>query len=315
MVNGIPPNLPPDVVKQIIEDNSPYNYIPSQTVAIIVLVLFSVSTITHVAQAAWFRTWWLLPTAAFCGIIEILGWSGRLWSSISPFLEIPFQIQITCTIVAPTPLLAANFVIFGRIIERLGSQYSRLTPKWYTIIFCTCDVISLVIQGIGGGLAATADTLENANKGGNIMLGGIAFQLGVIIIFTLCATEFFIRYFKGAPIRAVQPGSRSTGEFTSRLKIMTGAMSFVTVVLFIRAIYRTIELSDGWNGRIIATQVYFNVLDGAMVILAIYTYNIFHPGLLLHEPGRNSSSENVTQVHYNANENESKPEFKPVHSA
>lgn len=29
----------------------------------------------------------------------------------------------------PTPLLAANFVIFGRIIHRLGTQYSRLSPK------------------------------------------------------------------------------------------------------------------------------------------------------------------------------------------
>ena len=26
------------------------------------------------------------------------------------------------------------------------------------------------------------------------------------------------------------------------------------------AVYRTIELADGWNGRIIATQVYFSAL-------------------------------------------------------
>ena len=29
----------------------------------------------------------------------------------------------------PTPLLAANFVMFGVIIDRLGTQYSRLSPK------------------------------------------------------------------------------------------------------------------------------------------------------------------------------------------
>ena len=66
--------------------------------------------------------------------------------------------------------------------------------------------------------------------------------------------------------------------------------------------YRTIELSNGWNGRIISTQVlfstyldlvfnttvltahaltYLDVLDGAMVTLAIYTVNIAHPGWLL----------------------------------
>ena len=64
--------------------------------------------------------------------------------------------------------------------------------------------------------------------------------------------------------------------------------------------YRTIELADGWNGRIISTQVYFSgldltylvnailiiltdVLDGAMVTLAIYTLNFAHPGFLLRD--------------------------------
>ena len=69
--------------------------------------------------------------------------------------------------------------------------------------------------------------------------------------------------------------------------------------------YRTIELADGWNGRIISTQVLFSaflpsqsfceltendtflsffftdVLDGAMITLAMYTMNFAHPGLLL----------------------------------
>ncbi len=32
-------------------------------------------------------------------------------------------------VVAPTPLVAANFILLGRIIRRLGPQYSRLTPR------------------------------------------------------------------------------------------------------------------------------------------------------------------------------------------
>ncbi|KAF9534641.1 RTA1-like protein [Crepidotus variabilis] len=294
------------VVSQTVK-HSPYNYTPSESIAILAIVLFSVSAATHLGQAVWWRTWWLLPTACFCGILEILGWSGRLWSSISPLAQIPFQIQITCTIIAPTPLLAANFVIFGRIIERLGSQYSRLTPKWYTIIFCSCDVVSLVIQGIGGGLAATAHKPENAKKGGNIMLGGIAFQLIVICLFTSCVAEFFYRYLTDSPIRAYQSTISSTGKFTKRIKFLTFAMSFVTLLLFIRAIYRTAELSDGWNGRIISTQVYFNVLDGAMVILSIYTYNIFHPGFLLCDADVSSNSKKVTTIYLNDNGSQKNP--------
>jgi hypothetical protein len=39
----------------------------------------------------------------------------------------------------------------------------------------------------------------------------------------------------------------------------------------LRSIYRTIELSDGWNGRIIHTQVYFSEMlsDHSLVKLLI----------------------------------------------
>ncbi|KAF6748222.1 RTA1-like protein [Ephemerocybe angulata] len=269
---------------------TPYNYIPSQGVALTMLVLFGLSTLLHTGQSIYHKTWFLLPTVVLCGVMEILGWSGRLWSYYDPLNDIPFQIQISLTILAPTPLIAATFVLFGRIINRLGTSYSRLTPRQYTILFCACDVISLVVQAVGGGLAATANAVNGRDPevGGNIMLGGIAFQLLVITVFSACAGEFIYRYLTKRPLRAatstltdVRDGSSARGTLTPRLKIMLCALSLSTLVLFIRAIYRTIELVDGWNGRIISTEVYFNVLDGAMVIIAIYTLNFVHPGIFL----------------------------------
>ncbi len=65
------------------------------------------------------------------------------------------------------------------LISRLGARYSRLSPKWYIILFCCCDIISLVVQAIGGGSAATAVSTDgDPEKGGHIMLGGIVFQMG-----------------------------------------------------------------------------------------------------------------------------------------
>jgi hypothetical protein len=37
--------------------------------------------------------------------------------------------RVTTLVVAPTLLVAANFILLGRVIRRLGPQYSRLTPK------------------------------------------------------------------------------------------------------------------------------------------------------------------------------------------
>jgi len=275
------PSGPPSAAD--IQAQSQYAYVMTRYVCFIFVSLFGLSTVLHIGQAIFYRLWWLLPTAGLAGFLEVLGWTGRLWSSYNPVLKTPFLIAICTTIIGPTPLLAANFVIVEHIIVRLGTSFSRLSPKWYLIIFCSCDVVSLVVQGTGGGIASTANTESGARMGANIMLGGIVFQLATLIVFVACTTDFFIRYLRNAPVD--KNAKVTTREpLTQKLRLMLIALAFNSTCLFIRAIYRTIELSGGWHGRVISTQVYFNVLDGAMVTLAIITLNLAHPGVLLRLP-------------------------------
>ncbi|TFK64177.1 RTA1-domain-containing protein [Pluteus cervinus] len=260
--------------------NSSYGYLPTEAICIMFLALFSLSTVIHTGQATYYRMWWLFPSVILGGMGEILGWTGRLWSSRNLDLETPFMIEISTTIISPTFILAANFIIFGRIIAYLGTGYSRLPARLYSRIFISCDVISLVVQGAGGGIASAATTQDGANLGAHIMLGGIVFQFVIITLYMALATEFLIRYTNDNPFTD-RTNSSPRSKMTPRTRIMLGALGFNTLCLFIRAIYRIIELSDGWGGRIIRTQVYFNVLDGGMVILAIYTFNFIHPGMFL----------------------------------
>ncbi|TEB22954.1 RTA1-like protein [Coprinellus micaceus] len=280
---------------------SPYHYLPSKAAGFAIIVLFVLSTLAHAGVALYRRLWWILPTIVLCGILEILGWAARLWSSYEPYEITPFTVQITATVLGPTPFLAAVFIMFGEVIKQLGSAYSRLTPKYYAIIFCSCDVVSLLIQGAGGGIASSA---ANGNRdptvGGNIMLAGIIFQLLVIFVFVLCCIEYFVRYFSSRPLRVYDHGSTmdtQRNEFTTDLKIMVSGLAFTTLVLFIRAIYRTIELADGWTGRIIRTEIYFIVLDAIMIVVGMYTMNIVHPGRFLYSPStapkQSGSSETV----------------------
>jgi hypothetical protein len=78
---------------------STYGYVPSVTVCVVMIVLFAVSTglsmvfntlprkliasdtAAHVAEAVYLRTHWLFPTAVLAGMVELIGWFGRLWSS------------------------------------------------------------------------------------------------------------------------------------------------------------------------------------------------------------------------------------------
>ncbi|KAJ7132563.1 RTA1 like protein-domain-containing protein [Mycena epipterygia] len=275
-----------------------YGYVPQESVAILFLSLYGISTILHIGQATYYRMWWLLPTAALCGVGELVGWGGRFWSSLAPTANTPFIIQTCATILAPTPLLAASFTILSRIIQQLGTSYSLLTPKWYTRLFLPCDVLALVVQGVGGGMASSANDLAGAN-GAHVMLGGIGFQFSefVIIVYSTLACNYVLRYLRDRPLRGADLSPR--GALTPRLKIMLVALGFSTAVLFIRSIYRIVELSGGWGGVVIRTEVYFNVFDGGMVVLAIFTLNFAHPGVLLVQP----SSEKKEAIRLHSREN------------
>ncbi|KAI0303352.1 RTA1-domain-containing protein [Multifurca ochricompacta] len=258
--------------------NLPYNYVPTEWVCIVFVALFGVSCTIHIVQAIRFRLWWLFPTAVLCGLLEVIGWSGRLWSSKNPFLQTPFLMQIATTIVAPTPLVAAIFIILGRITRRLGPQYCRLTPRQYTTVFLSFDIVALVVQSIGGGIASGTQP----DLGGHIALGGIVLQLVVLLFYTALSAEFLIRFNLDRPSRhSGKKGADPRSTVDMPMAYMLIGMSAMTIFLLIRSIYRTIELSGGWNGKVISTQWLFNVFDGAMIVLAIFTLNFFHPGVFL----------------------------------
>ncbi|KAE9388684.1 RTA1-domain-containing protein [Gymnopus androsaceus JB14] len=283
------------------DDSNPYGYTPNFAVGILFITLFGISTFTHFCQAIAYRKWFFLYTAVFTGSIEIAGWYGRVWSSRSVDNNDAFTIQIICTIVAPTPLLAANFIILARIIRKLGDSYSRLRPRRYSRIFVTCDITALFVQMGGGSVASGTDISQTqVNLGSYIMLGGIGFQVVVILCYMALATEYFWRFSRQRPVRRSNEGENPTGVIDRRLQLLIYALMFNTGCLLIRAIYRTIELSYGFDGTVIRTQWLFCFFDATMVVFAMYTYNIFHPGRLLDEdnkfPPQTESPKSYTEL-------------------
>lgn len=121
------------------------------------------------------------------------------------------------------------------------------------------DLIALVVQGAGGGIAASSTTRASQNLGGNIMLGGIVFQFVAICAYTACGVDFVRNYTARKSVRPMI-SSAERGLLDTRLKLMLAALAFSTLVLLIRSIYRTVELADGWTGKVITTEVYFSTL-------------------------------------------------------
>jgi hypothetical protein len=159
-----------------------------------------------------------------------------------------------------------------------------MKPMWYSYIFIACDVISLAIQAAGGGTAAGALTVyESADNGTHIMVGGLAFQVFTMSIFMCLFLDFLwkIKYMrKGHDDMEFNPKYAHLRE-RKMFKWFPVVIFIGVILVYIRSIYRVIELAEGWTGYLIVHEVFFMILDALMMALCIVLFVPFHPGVVL----------------------------------
>lgn len=245
-----------------------YGYVPHLAPGIVFTTLFAICTVLHIIQASWKRRWWCV-VFAIGALTETIGWGGRTWSSHCPNNLNAFLMQICTLILAPTFFTAGIYIILGRLIQLFGRHTSPISAAAYLWIFCTCDVISLVIQAVGGGMAATAvaaNPPKQSKTGTDIMVSGIIFQMASITVFVLFFVEF---------LRRVR---RDRHSISRKVWALVAASTFSCLMIYIRSIYRTVELLQGWSGYLITHESYFIALDASLMLAAVAVFNVIHPG-------------------------------------
>lgn len=168
---------------------------------------------------------------------------------------------------APCFFSAAIYYILGQMITQYGRRYSFISARMYLAIFVSFDVISIIIQAVGGASASKAGSKDppgNTEPGTHIMMAGIIIQLVSMSAFGVLWLIFLWR------ARAV-PISR----------VLLVETTFSAFCIIVRNFYRAIELSQGWNGYLITHEVYFAVLDGALMALSVVVFNVFFPAKYL----------------------------------
>ena len=59
------------------------------------------------------------------------------------------------------------------------------------------------------------------------------------------------------------------------------ALIGATTLVFIRSVFRLIELSGGFNGKLANNQVLFMIFEGPMIIGAVTLLTVWHPAICL----------------------------------
>lgn len=160
-----------------------------------------------------------------------------------------FKMQICCQALAPSILAAGIYLTLKHMVLYCGPEHSRLKPRLYPWIFFGFDFGSIVLQALGGGIAAAAGDHAEKPKlldiGNGLIVAGIATQVATMGVCSLLMLDFFIRFRK-----AKKAQSWSNGEYSSEwernctdpkvrrnFRIFCGSVAIAFLTTLIRCIY------------------------------------------------------------------------------
>jgi hypothetical protein len=130
----------------------------------------------------------------------------------------------------------------------------------------SCDFISLLLQAIGGDIAASAHGPKNSLVGIHIMLAAIMFHVATFTLLYILAGIFIFKF-----KRNISTLSSSAAEilYARDFRIFVIGIFIVNLELYVRCMYRIVELATGWTNSVMRDERGFVVLDGVMCAVAI----------------------------------------------
>ncbi|KAF1997308.1 RTA1-domain-containing protein [Amniculicola lignicola CBS 123094] len=253
-----------------------YGYRPSMGANVFFAAFFGVCLLYQIVCGIKYRTWTFMIGLGLGCLGELIGYVGRIMMNNNPYDDFGFQMQICCLIISPAFVAGGVYLTLKHIVIHFGEEWSRLKPGLYTWIFICSDIFSLVLQGAGGGIAATAEDGASLQEvGTNLMIAGIVFQVVVLIFFGYFLGEYTFRTYR----RRDRLSAESMKLFhDTKFRCFVVAVIVAYLGIFIRCVYRIPELTGGWRNELMRNEVDFIILEGAMIVLSVLFLTVFHPG-------------------------------------
>lgn len=260
-------------------DQTIYGYYPSLPGNAFFLAIFAILTLSNLVLGLRFRTYTYTVAMFFGCLGEVIGYVGRVLLHSNPYSQVGFEMQICCLIISPAFTSAAIYLTLKHVTLAFGPEHSRLKPKFYTWIFICCDIFTLILQGAGGGIAASAKTDSMQKIGNDLMLAGIVLQVAILLAFAAASADFLLRlsYALKATNVTMSPEAYSL-LLDTKFRAFVAGLLLAFVAIFTRCCYRIAEMAGGWANPIMQNETDFIILDGVMVLVASLCLTVLHPG-------------------------------------
>ena len=176
-------------------------------------------------------------------------------------------------------MAAACYMTFGRIVIWIvPPQYQTARHLWLparsiTPIFVSFDVLSFLVQVIGGITLATASSVSSKDRGKNIILGGLGLQVITFGFFVLATLRFW-RVLRTKLERTILPTE-------SNWRLMLSVVNAAGLTILIRSVYRFTEFAIGVNNYLSDHEAFFYCLDASLILAVAIAFICAHPGMYL----------------------------------
>ncbi|KAL7807298.1 RTA1 like domain-containing protein [Trichoderma gracile] len=256
-------------------------YYPNLGSGIFFAIVFGILTVGSLVLGIWKKTYTYAIGLSIGLLLEMLGYIGRIQLHSNPWNEGAFELQICAIILAPTFICVSIYLTLKHVAINLNPAASRIPPRWYPIIFLPADLSCLIVQAIGGGIAAAGGkTNRKLQESGNrAIIAGVALQVVVLVAFGALSVDYYVRVRKWM----ARPEAQGTDGWKlwhdGNFKKFRYAISTAFFVILIRCIYRIAEMAGGWGNKIMQDQASFLVLDSTLIFVASFLLTVFHPGI------------------------------------
>ncbi|KAK5995475.1 Efflux pump himE [Cladobotryum mycophilum] len=261
---------------------SVYQYRPSLAANITFLTLFGIAMLIHIFLGFRWRSWGFMGFMIFGCVVEMGGYAGRIILYNNPWSFGGFMTQIVLITCGPVFYTASIYITLSRTINYFAPEISRIKPELFYWIFIPADVVCLILQAAGGAMSTISK--GKSQTGVDIAMAGLAFQVAVLVIFSVLFADYLIRYFR----------TGSSENMNLRMRLFFSFLGTAIILILTRCIYRCYELSKGYvNSDLVTDEGLFIGLEGVLVCLAVFSLCIGHPGLVF---GPNATRERASHV-------------------
>ncbi|KAJ5465236.1 RTA1 like protein-domain-containing protein [Penicillium daleae] len=164
---------------------------------------------------------------------------------------------VVCITQAPVFFCAAIYVTLAQTINHYSPKLARFPPRYLYWVFIPSDIISLGLQGAGGGLSASSS--GSSQIGVDIAMAGLILQVVMLFVFLGLFSDFVIRYLS----------SDSARNIGTRGKLFFGFLLLAVLTTLARCIFRADELKEGYtSGSLISNEGLFIGLEGVLIVVA-----------------------------------------------